>query len=606
MIDIILVIAIVAGALVAFASEKIRADLVALLIMALLTVLGTFRPDFPTVDEGISGFSNKATVTIAAMFILSAGLVKTGAINWVTGRILHFGSNSEARLFVLLMLAVGTVSAFINNAAAVAVFIPISLTIARRQKLSPSKILLPISFASIVGGTCTLIGTSTNILVSSMAADRGLGEFSMFELSKLGIIFFGVGMAYLFFYARRSLPERVGTRGLVQEYRLGNYLTSVVVNRKSSLISLTPVQARIGEKYDVHILEVFRKSCRISTGIRDTHLQEGDVLLVQGSLQNILEMNSFEGLSIRSEVKYGSEQEEEDEPLLVEAIVAPGSGLEGRTLRDVNFRKQFRVFVLAIRKQGEVIRDHLGLIKLQAGDSLLLQGAKGFLRGSGQESRLPGHRREVPAARSRKSGDLCLCDRGWRRGGGRHGHRSDPGECRCRLHLDGADRLYFSAGRLRFHRLVRHLPPGWSDPSRDRHGEDRNRGVRCRVAAGIDRHPRHRGDHPCFLPLGDILRRHHVAQCRGHPAGSDRHRLGPGSGREPDALSDGHHLCSLVFPFHSLRLPHEPDGLRAGRIQVRRLSQNRNPPQHPPLDRRQPGDSVYLAAIVREVCSRNP
>ncbi|MFZ0428814.1 MAG: SLC13 family permease [Acidobacteriota bacterium] len=381
MIDIILVIAIVVGALVAFASEKIRADLVALLIMVLLMLLGIIRPDFPSVDEGISGFSNKATVTIAAMFILSAGLVKTGAINWVTGRLLHFGANSEARLFILLMLAVGAVSAFINNAAAVAVFIPISLTIARRQKISPSKILLPISFASIVGGTCTLIGTSTNILVSSMAAERGLGEFSMFELSKLGIIFFIMGMFYLFFYARRTLPERVGTRGLVQEYRLGNYLTSVVVNRKSTLISLTPLQARIGEKYDVHILEVFRGSCRISTGIRDTHLQEGDVLLVQGSLHNILEMNNFEGLSIRSEVKYGAEGQQEDEPILVEAIVAPGSSLEGRTLRDVNFRKRFRVFVLAVRKQGEVIRDHLGLIKLQAGDSLLLQGAKGFLEG---------------------------------------------------------------------------------------------------------------------------------------------------------------------------------------------------------------------------------
>ena len=380
MIDIILVMAIVVAALVAFASEKIRADLVALLIMTALVVLGIFRSDFPTVEEGISGFSNKATVTIAAMFILSAGLVKTGAINWVTGRLLHHGGDSEARLFVLLMLAVGFVSAFINNAAAVAVFIPISLTIARRQKISPSKILLPISFASIVGGTCTLIGTSTNILVSSMAAERGLGEFSMFELSKLGVIFFAVGMFYLFFYARKSLPERVGTRGLVQEYRLGNYLTSVIVNRKSALISLTPVQARIGEKYDVHILEVFRGSCRILSGIRDTHLQEGDVLLVQGSLHNILEMNSFEGLSLRSEVKYGSEDRQE-EPALAEAIVAPGSHLEGRTLRDVNFRKRFRVFVLAIRKQGEVIRDHLGLIKLQAGDSLLLQGGKEFLEG---------------------------------------------------------------------------------------------------------------------------------------------------------------------------------------------------------------------------------
>ena len=150
MLDIVLVSIIVVGALVLFASEKIRADLVALLVMGILMVLGQFRPSFPDVSESISGFSNKATITIAAMFVLSAGLVKTGSINWVTQNLIKLGASGPHRIFIVLMLTVGTVSAFINNAAAVAVFIPITLSIARRQGVSPSKMLIPISFAFFI------------------------------------------------------------------------------------------------------------------------------------------------------------------------------------------------------------------------------------------------------------------------------------------------------------------------------------------------------------------------------------------------------------------------------------------------------------------------
>ena len=206
MLDIFLVCLIILVALVLFVSERLRVDMVAILIMATLMIIGVFRPGFLSAHEAISGFSNEATITIAAMFILSSGLVKTGAITMISHKLIQFGGNSELRLFLALMITAGTTSAFINNTAAVAVFIPITLTICKQHQISPSRLLLPLSYVSIVGGTCTLIGTSTNILVSSMSANAGLGEFGMFELSRLGIVFFVFGLLYLTVVGRWLLP----------------------------------------------------------------------------------------------------------------------------------------------------------------------------------------------------------------------------------------------------------------------------------------------------------------------------------------------------------------------------------------------------------------
>ena len=206
MLDIFLVCLIILVALVLFVSEKLRVDMIAILIMATLMIIGVFRPGFLSAHEAISGFSNEATITIAAMFILSSGLVKTGTITMISHKLIQFGGNSELRLFLALMITAGTTSAFINNTAAVAVFIPITLTICKQHQISPSRLLLPLSYVSIVGGTCTLIGTSTNILVSSMSASAGLGEFGMFELSRLGIVFFVFGLLYLTVVGRWLLP----------------------------------------------------------------------------------------------------------------------------------------------------------------------------------------------------------------------------------------------------------------------------------------------------------------------------------------------------------------------------------------------------------------
>lgn len=372
MLDIILVCTIIVIALILFSTEKLRIDLVAIMIMVTLLLLGLVRENFVTPQEAISGLSNKATVTIGAMFVLSAGLLKTGAISWVSQKLMRFGGSSESRIFLLLMITVGILSAFINNTAAVAVFLPITLAIAAQFRISPSILLIPLSYVSIVGGTSTLIGTSTNILVSSMSAQRGFGEFEMFELTKLGGIFFAVGLIYLYFVARPLLARLTG---LTRKYRLKNYLTAVSVSKNSRLVGKTPVESRLNEQYDVIILEIRRNGQRFVSGLREITIEAGDFLLVRGAIDNILQMNEVEGLQIKSE-KFSDEDLTTDEIILTEAVISPSSSLIGRTLKESNFRFRYGVFVLAVRKHGddEAVREKLGDIQLEAGDTLLIQG----------------------------------------------------------------------------------------------------------------------------------------------------------------------------------------------------------------------------------------
>ena len=376
MLDIVLVCTIVLITLVLFVSEKLRVDMIAILVMAMLMVIGVFRPGFLSPEEGISGFSNEATITIAAMFILSSGLVKTGAITTISHRLIQFGGDSELRLFMALMITAGLVSAFINNTAAVAVFLPITLTICKQHQISPSRLLIPLSYISIVGGTCTLIGTSTNILVSSMAADAGIGHFGMFELTRLGIVFFLFGLGYLVLFGKRLLPDRKPAEALTAKYQMGRYFTLLVIHKKSALVMKTPAECRLREKHDVTILEIHRGQERFLSGLRNLQLHEGDELLVSGSIQSIMEMKSVEGLDIRSQLKYADRDLDSDKVMLAEAIIAPSASLIGSTLRDANFRHRFGAFVLAIQKHGETIHEKIGKIRLDAGDSLLIQGPR--------------------------------------------------------------------------------------------------------------------------------------------------------------------------------------------------------------------------------------
>lgn len=364
--------------MVVFAIDRIRADFVAVALLALLLVLGQWRSTFPDVSQALSGFSNQATVTVGAMFILSGGLVRTGAINHLTRRIVSLGGHRPSRAFSILMLTVGGLSAFVNNTAAIAVFLPIALALSREYKVSPSRVLIPLSYAAIVGGTCTLIGTSTNVLVSAIAEDHGLGAFGMFELGRLGLLYFAVGAVYMAF-AQRFLPNREHISGLTRKYRLGDYLSGIIVTPNSHLVGKTPLDARLAERYDVTVLQILREGEKRWFGIRHTRLEPGDRLLVRGHADDIFRLAEMEGFRLAAEEKFQDENLSSDMTALTECVVSPNSALIGSTLKEADFRRKYGVFALAVRKHGRTIRKKIAEIKLESGDTLLLQGRRAMM-----------------------------------------------------------------------------------------------------------------------------------------------------------------------------------------------------------------------------------
>lgn len=372
-----MVIALLIVAMYLFASERLPVELVSLLVLGTLLLIcvagpatGLVHPaKWITLQEGLSGFSNPAVVTVAAMFVLSGGLKKTGALAVVSRTLIRWGRNQSV-LLVLMMLVVGIVSAFANNTATVAVLLPVVLLVCSRRKLSPSRYLIPLSFAAQFGGVCTLIGTSTNLLVSSIGERAGVAPFHMFEFGRLGIILMGAGMVYLLITSRWLLPARRGGE-LTEAYQLREYVTEVRVMAGSPLVGKTAAESRLGEKHDVIVLEIMRENQRIWTP-EETRLRAGDILLVRGQVKNLLDVRASTGLEIESEFKLKDATLADQDLTLVEALVAPRSRLAGHTLASADFRWRYDAIVLALQRQGHLLREKLASVRLRFGDALLL------------------------------------------------------------------------------------------------------------------------------------------------------------------------------------------------------------------------------------------
>ncbi len=364
-VDGLLVTAILVGIVVLFVSEKYRLDIVAMLGLGVLLALGLV-----TLEDGFSGFSNPATLTVAAMFVLSAGLQKTGATA-VVGRMMVRYSRNHFAALVVIMVAVTVMSAFVNNTAAVAVFIPLVTILATRRKIAASKLLIPLSYASQFGGVCTLIGTSTNLLVSSISAEAGYGEFSMFEFSRMGLILFAAGVAYFLIFGRWLLPDRQ-PHELATSYHLGEYVTELRIRHKSPLVGKSVLESRLGEDHDIRVLGVLNAGEEGWAPLRRV-LQPDDVLLVHGSLPDLMRLRGTMGLRIDADFKLRDETLQSEDLRLVEALVAPGSDLIGHTLKEVDFRNRYKALVLAMQRRGKTINDRLGSVRLGLGDALLIQ-----------------------------------------------------------------------------------------------------------------------------------------------------------------------------------------------------------------------------------------
>ena len=313
-----IVLGILIGIVALFVSEKYPLDIVAMLGLGVLLILGLV-----TVQEGFSGFSNPATLTVAAMFILSAGLQRTGATTAV-GRLMVRFSRNHFTALVVIMVTVTVMSAFVNNTAAVAVFIPLVTILAGRRKLSASKLLIPLSYASQFGGVCTLIGTSTNLLVSSISEEAGYGAFTMFEFSRMGLVLFAAGVAFFLLFGRWLLPDRQ-TPELAAAYQLGEYITELRVQEGSPLVGKSVLESRLGEDHDITVLRVLNTGDDGWAPLRRT-LQPDDVLLVRGALTDLIRLRGTMGLRINADFKLRDETLQTEDLRLVQALVAPDSG----------------------------------------------------------------------------------------------------------------------------------------------------------------------------------------------------------------------------------------------------------------------------------------
>ena len=363
-VEMMLVLGLVVSAIILFATERIPVDLTALILMATMLVSGLITP-----EEAIGGFSNPATVTVGAMFVLSAGLFKTGAVNVLVTLFTKLGRISYWLLVVVLMVVIGALSAFINNTAAVAIFLPVALSIAKDTGVSAARLLMPLSFAAMFGGVCTLVGTSTNILVSSIAERHGLAPFGMFELSHLGLIFFAAGTLYMLLIGVWLIPRRSTAAGREPLFGSKDYLIEIVLDSTARSVGKVLAQAPLLRDLRLRKVEVFRGGERVAEPADQLVLRAGDHLKVRCDLENFCKLKERRGVALRQERGGGHTEEAE----LVEAVVAPGSTLDGRSLKQARFRDRYGLTALAIRHRGQVMRSDLEELRLRAGDVLLFE-----------------------------------------------------------------------------------------------------------------------------------------------------------------------------------------------------------------------------------------
>jgi di/tricarboxylate transporter len=361
-------LAVIIVAIILFVTEKIPVDLIALLIICALVVTGVISP-----EEGISGFSNTATITVAFMFVMSAALLKTGALQFVAYKLADIFKTNFKLGMGLMMLLIAVISAFINNTPVVAVFIPVIIQIAKSTGVSPSKMLIPLSFASIFGGTCTYIGTSTNVLVSGIAVQSGLEPFGMFQLLPFGIILVVVGIGYMLLIGIKILPKNRQNEDLEEKFGMREYLTEIEIQDNTDSVGKTIMESPLVKDLKIDILEVQRKGIRYNLPPGDFILYADDILKVRCNLSNIKELKSKAKILDSSSLKIAGDDLKGKGSSLVEMVISSNSEFDGKNLRELDFRRRYRASPLAIRHRDEVLHENIYDVKLKAGDVLLAE-----------------------------------------------------------------------------------------------------------------------------------------------------------------------------------------------------------------------------------------
>ena len=369
-IKVILVLIVVVAAMFFFISGKLRIDLTALCVLVALIVLGLINT-----NQALYGFASSATAIITAMFVLSAGLVRTGLVEWFARHIDRLAGKTEPRLIIVLCVTIAILSAFVINTATVAIFIPVAIMLAKSRKLSSSRVLMPLSFASQFGGVCTLIGSSTNILINTIATNNGMEAFRFFEFGPLGLVMTVAGIMYLTI-ARWFLPKRVGEDQHVDRYHLADYLVELMVTKNSSLIGTTWKKSKVKKDEKVDLIKFIRNNKETSKPPR-TKIREEDILLLHGNVDTLIAMQEKYGLEIHAKSRMDDKKISSRDIKLIEVLIPPRSRLAGRTLQNFGFLQRYKCVVLAVQRRGKIIRDRVAEVLLENGDTLLLQADKG-------------------------------------------------------------------------------------------------------------------------------------------------------------------------------------------------------------------------------------
>jgi di/tricarboxylate transporter len=358
-------------ALILFGTEKLPVDVVGIIL-----VIGLILTNVLTAQEGLAGFGDNVIITIAGLFVLTGGLIKTGLVDLIGRRLYKIAGNNEFVLTALIMFVAAASASVLKNTTTTAMFLPVVIGLSERAKIPPSKLLMPLAFGAILGGSCTLIGTSTNLAVSGAMTRYGMDPYSMFELTAVGFLTFAFGMLYMLFVGRKMLPSRGGEDSFTEQYHIREYISELLVLPGSHLIGKTLAEANLNLELDLNVLGIVRgKETKIAPGSRE-RVELNDLLIVEGRLANILNIKTEAGLEIKADFKLNDEVLEGGNIELFEVMVMRDSRLAGQTLKSIRFRQTYDLTVLAINRHGETIVEKLSELRLKFGDVLLVQGKR--------------------------------------------------------------------------------------------------------------------------------------------------------------------------------------------------------------------------------------
>lgn len=355
-------------ALVLFGSEKLPVDVVGILLVIGLVMSGVLN-----IQEGVAGFGNDIIITIGGLFILVGGLIKTGLVDLIGRRLYQIAGDNEFVLTALIMAVAAVSASVLKNTTTTAMFLPIVIGLAAKAKIAPSKLLMPMAFGAILGGSCTLIGTSTNLAVSGAIKRYGMEPYSMFELTAVGAIIALIGIVYMLLIGIRMLPRRGGEESLTEQYAIREYVSELLVLPESNLVGKTLGEANLNSELDLNVLGIIRDKEKIPLTAKE-RIKSRDLLIVEGTITDILSVKEKVGLEIKPEFFLSDNILETDEIELFEVMVMRESPLVGQTLKATNFRQNYNLTVLAINRHGETFINKLSHVTLRFGDVLLVQG----------------------------------------------------------------------------------------------------------------------------------------------------------------------------------------------------------------------------------------